>query len=309
MHSVETIHSFTQSGTLNSPTFGKVNYFVRTGPEIQWRKVGIARKTGMLITRDAKKFQRFNGLTPFDLFICVGEEPGNSILRSMENPRHDNFEVERIENEDKRKAAEKAYEAFSQEIRELLAELAPLKVEQTSLIDDLDDLFQLPDFEESVDGEGNEASTKPKISGVRTTKPSRTLRPTKHGTGTGKGVKRTPAGKHKPPPWLGKELFDSNGSAVIVTSWKDVTQTEHLRIVPQGSNSSKALVYLTVAAPGDYILDLFRAGEQDIQFLAIKDERSKRIKTTKENERVTLELQIEPRDLDYAIDGVTHVVS
>jgi hypothetical protein len=167
----------------------------------------------------------------------------------------------------------------------------------------------LLDAEEDVDGDGDEASTKPKISQVRTTKPSRTLRPTKKGTGTGKGGKRTSAGNIKPPPWLGKELFDSNGSAVIVTSWKNVTQTEHLRIVPQDSNSGKVTVFLTVATPGEYILDLFRAGEQDVEFLAIQDDFSKRINTTKENERVKLELQIEPRDLDYAIDGVTHVVS
>ena len=68
-------------------------------------------------------------------------------------------------------------------------------------------------------------------------------------------------------------------------------------------------MFLTVATPGEYILDLFRAGEQDVEFLAIQDDFSKRINTTKENERVKLELQIEPRDLDYAIDGVTHVVS
>jgi hypothetical protein len=294
MYSVETIHSSTQSGVLESPTFGNVDYFVRTGPEIQWKKVGIARKSGMLITRDAENYKRFSNNTNFDLFICVGEEPGNDILRSMENPRHDSFSSDRIEDEDERKAAKKAYNTFSEEVKALLAELAPLVVQETSIIDDLDDLLKLPDSEENLEGEGDESSTKPKISGVKTTHPTRIFKP-KKGKGTG-GKGRGKGGRGKRRWWHG----------ALSSAWKGASDAEALRVVPESGIPGSVNVFLTVSKPGKYSLELFRAGESEHELIATKSE--KVFTTTVTNERVNLPLKLEPKDLAFAIEGVIHVV-
>lgn len=297
MYSVETIHSPTQSGVLNSPTFGNVDYFVRTGTEIQWKKVGIARKSGMLITRDAENYKRFSNNTNFDLFICVGEEPGNNFLRSMENPRHDSFSLDRIEDEDERKAAKKAYNAFSEEVKALLAELAPLIVEHTSIIDDLDDLLKLPDSNENLAGEGDEASTKAKISGIRTTHPTRMLKPTK-----GKGTRPKPikpGGKVKRLWWHGK----------LTSSWTDVSQAQSLRVVPKVGGSGLVSVFLTVPNPGKYSLALYRAGESENQLIKVDKPTSVFFQVSEPNQRVELNPQLDPKDLAFAIEGLIHVVS
>jgi hypothetical protein len=297
MYSVETIHSPTESGVLNSPTFGNVDYFVRTGPEIQWKKVGIARKSGMLITRDAENYKRFSNNTNFDLFICVGEEPGNNILRSMENPRHDSFSLDRIEDEDERKRVKKAYNTFSEQVKELLAELAPLIVEQTSIIDDLDDLLKLPDSDENLASEGDEASTKAKISGIRTTHPTRMLRPTK-GKDTGRKP-RKPGGKVKRLWWHGS----------LTSSWSEVSQAQSLRVVPQTGSSRLVSVFLTVPIPGKYCLELYRAGESENQFIRVDKPSSVSFEVKEPNQRVELKPQLDPKDLAFAIEGLIHVVS
>lgn len=297
MYSVETIHSSTKSGVLESPTFGNVDYFVRTGPEIQWKKVGIARKSGMLITRDAENYKRFSNNTNFDLFICVGEEPGNNILRSMENPRHDTFSLDRIEDEDEKKAAKKAYNAFSEEVKALLAELAPLIVEQTSIIDDLDDLLKLQDSNENLADEGDEASTKAKLSGVRTTHPTRMLKPAK---GKGHGKKSVkPGGKKKRPWWHG----------ALTSRWSDVSQAQALRVVPKVASSGLVSVFLTAPLPGKYCLELYRAGESENQFIRVEQPSSMFFEIKEPNQRVELKPQLDPKDLAFAIEGLIHVVS
>ena len=309
MYSVETIHSSTKSGVLVSPTFGNVDYFVRTGPDIQWKKVGIARKSGMLITRDAENYKRFSNNTNFDLFICVGEEPGNNILRSMENPRHDTFSLDRIENEEEKKAAKKAYIAFSEEIKVLLAELAPLIVEETSIIDDLDDLLKLPNSDENLDGGGDEASTKPKISGVRTMRPTRVLKPKKGETGKGTGKGRRTAGSGGSPWWARTGIVDSNGSAVLSSSWKDVSEVRYLRVVPRAGEPELLTVFLDVEDPGSYVLELYKAGETENQIIAVTDQESKCLTTTTPNERAKLEIKVNSKDLVFAIEGLIRVVS
>lgn len=297
MYSVETIHSPTQSGVLNSPTFGNVDYYVRTGPEIQWKKVGIARKSGMLITRDAENYKRFSNNTNFDLFICVGEEPGNNVLRSMENPRHDSFSLDRIEDEGERKAAKKAYNTFSDEVKALLAELAPLIVEQTSIIDDLDDLLKLPDSNENLASAGDEASTKAKISGIRTTRPIRMLKP-KKGKETGVTRKKS-GGKVKRPWWHGE----------LTSDWTDVSQAQLLRVVPDAEGSGLVKVFLTVPDPGKYCLELYKAGESENQLIQVANGSSLSFEVKEPNQRVELKPYLDPKDLTFAIEGLIRVVS
>lgn len=124
-----------------SDTFGKYFFAIRVGEELPSRKIGIARKTGMLITKNPPKLQRFSGVRNFDLFVCVIGQDGSQVLRDLENPSHDKFEFERITNEKKRKSHEKKYRAFEKELRALINSHAALDASSEMAIQDFEEFF------------------------------------------------------------------------------------------------------------------------------------------------------------------------
>lgn len=59
-------------------------------------RVGFVRNTGMLITTQQRNLVRFPRFRDFAA-LCVFEDPhGNELLRMMENPQHDQFEPDRL---------------------------------------------------------------------------------------------------------------------------------------------------------------------------------------------------------------------
>jgi hypothetical protein len=89
-------HTPEKAGVLRSKPFGRVSWYMRTGEDVSWRGVGIARQNGMLITEMPQGLLKFPGTKPFDLFLCVEGESGSRILRSIEDPSHTKFEFDRI---------------------------------------------------------------------------------------------------------------------------------------------------------------------------------------------------------------------
>ena len=66
-------------------------------------RVGFVRRTGMLVTAQQSNLIRFPGYRDFAA-LCVFEDPaGNELLRRMENPRHDQFEPDRLPEEDRQR--------------------------------------------------------------------------------------------------------------------------------------------------------------------------------------------------------------
>jgi hypothetical protein len=128
-------------GVRESESFGAYFFAIRTTDSLTEKRVGIARKTGMLITKRPKKLERFSGVKNFDLFICVTGQKGSSILRDLENPSHDAFEFDRVANPAKRKSHTKAYEIFEAEVRALIDEFASLDSVSDFFVDDLNDLL------------------------------------------------------------------------------------------------------------------------------------------------------------------------
>lgn len=128
-------------GERESESFGTYFYAIRTSDSLTEKRVGVARKTGMLITKRPKKLERFSGVKNFDLFICVTGQTGSSILRDLENPSHDAFEFDRVANPTKRKSHIRAYETFEKEVRALIDEFASLDSVSDFFVDDLNDLL------------------------------------------------------------------------------------------------------------------------------------------------------------------------
>lgn len=172
-----------RSGTKVSRFFGKYDWFARVDEsDLNTRKVGIARATGMLITRRPEGLVRFNGVKHFDIFVCVTGETGSDILRAFENPEHDKFEFFRVKDATKRKIYTDAYEGFVSEIRDLISEIASYDIVDEAQTSDLNHLFggdnddsggdDLSEYTEklsidtknrryAIDGESGPKSTKP----------------------------------------------------------------------------------------------------------------------------------------------------
>lgn len=83
-------------------------------------KVAFVRRTGMLVTTRQQGLIRFPGFRDFAA-LCVFEDPeGNELLRRMENPKHDQFEPERLPKEERdrgRRALKRVTEWVRSEIR------------------------------------------------------------------------------------------------------------------------------------------------------------------------------------------------
>ncbi len=128
-------------------------------------KVGLMRKTGMLITTRQSGLIRFRGMRDF-IAICRFEgDEGNELLRKMENPRHDQFEPERIENDPKeqqrgRAALKRISDWIREEIRKVAAPDVPMEAGRLSELDRLlpDIAPEEPFGDDSGDGDEREPS-------------------------------------------------------------------------------------------------------------------------------------------------------
>ncbi|MDE0712020.1 MAG: hypothetical protein OXH60_07785 [Rhodospirillales bacterium] len=98
---------------------GHCKLWLRTSDGLPSR-VAFVRSTGMLVTTRQQGLIRFPGFRDFAA-LCVFEDPeGNELLRRMENPKHDQFEPERLPKEERdrgRKALKRVTEWVRTEIR------------------------------------------------------------------------------------------------------------------------------------------------------------------------------------------------
>lgn len=120
-------------------------------------KVGLIRKTGMLITAKQNKLLRFPNLQDFAAVLRFESEKGNELLRDMENPAHDQFEPERLDETRRPRGKRALNRVISWARRELNGVAAPPTMGTSEVVSELAHL--LPDIEpdESFgDGEGAE---------------------------------------------------------------------------------------------------------------------------------------------------------
>ena len=128
-------------GVKQSKEFGDFYWAMRVGERAPSKKVGIARKTGMLITRRPPEFLKFPGMGNFDIFICVTADEGSKVLRALENPAHDAFEYDRVGDPAKLEQIKRKYKVFASEVREIIREHATLSGDEEESTDDLNDLL------------------------------------------------------------------------------------------------------------------------------------------------------------------------
>ena len=138
---------------------GHCKLWVQVAEELP-SKVAFVRRTGMVITTQQRGLIRFPGFRKFAA-LCVFEDPeGNELLRRMENPRHDQFEPDRLP-ESERARGRRALNRITSWIRdEIRKEAGPPEGGAKTILSEL--AVFLPDFqpdepfeEASPDGTGN----------------------------------------------------------------------------------------------------------------------------------------------------------
>ena len=124
---------------------GQCRFRIQIGEGLP-RRVGLIRKSGMLITSEQRGLQRFPRTRDFAALCVFESDEANELLRRMENPRHDQFEPERLVDEGMRKEGRQALDRFVRWVRDSIREVAGQQSEEVS--EELDELAKyLPDEE------------------------------------------------------------------------------------------------------------------------------------------------------------------
>ena len=103
------------------------------------KQVGLIRNTGMMITAYQPGLRLFRGIGDFVAVCTCDNDAGNRLLRDMENPRHDAFEADWLE--DKAEDGKKALNELTDTIRRRINSII-LPAESDSVpIDEMGDFF------------------------------------------------------------------------------------------------------------------------------------------------------------------------
>ena len=161
---LEQARTFWEMSNVQNPTvekqdtdFGHCRLWIRVGEGLP-NRVAFVRSTGMIITTQQRNLIRFPGFRGFSA-LCVFEDPqGNEFLRRMENPRHDQFEPERLP-EDERARGRRALKRITDWIRSEIRRCAgPPEGGKKTVLSEL--AAYLPDYQpedsfEEVEPDGN----------------------------------------------------------------------------------------------------------------------------------------------------------
>lgn len=314
LKSVQTVHKFDEKGILPSKVFGNIDYFLRFNPDVQWKKVGIARKNGMLITREPVMLKTFSKVRQFDLFLCVSNEPGSTILKELENPTHDSFSFDRIDDLQEQKIKKAKYSEFVKEVKQFLEEKVPLIVTEEIDIQDLDDLFESNTPDDSEKSKTDEASTRIKISNEKELI-QKAKAPKKEGNGTGRG--RGQRGGTGKKIGTGGKIPDTNGDEIVTVGWEKTAQeAQNVRVVVRDASKPwDVTVFVTSPGPQKYALELIKSGDTDAVLIALKKPSSspdRHVVTfdgKPEGSRVALQFDLDVPVLDFAVEGILRDIS
>lgn len=117
------------------------------------KKVCVLRN-GMFITDRLNRLKMFSDFKDFVAVFHCQSTKGNELLRSMEPPRHDNFEPALLPTKEERKRGKKALEDLADWVKEMLKKHAKDPVSEVTVIDELKDFFG--DEGDGNDGKGTE---------------------------------------------------------------------------------------------------------------------------------------------------------
>jgi hypothetical protein len=308
LEAARTVLSPSQNGTLESESFGTTRWFIRTGELVSSKTVGLSRN-GMLITTTAKlmRSNSFTGLKPFDLFVSV-EGIGSAIMKSIENPEHNNIQFDRIDDDDERRGAERKYRVFVSELKALISIHASQESAGESFISDLDDLFGGSRVNNARSQKG-EISTELVLGKVKKSKiveGADTEVPDPESLGEGQGI----TGGDGEIDTKGGEIPDPDGQKDIDGMKVTGKQVRDFRVIRQTGSKNIVSIFLTPVFKGHFRLSVFRSGETEKEpiLLRLVGEKewvsSIELKAINLKNRISVTTEIRPEDFNFALEGV-----
>lgn len=314
--SIKTVLSPSHEGQSEIPGFGRIDWYIRTSDEINYRAVAISRQSGMLITKNAPQLLRFPGTKPFDMFIFVNEGEGSAALKRLENPAHDNFEFDRVKDSDDYSSINKKYNAFKNKIREILkSRVAVDSADEVQLSELSKLLFDLGSAEDkSANTERGSsmyistgAPPKPAIRGLGNTNDdnSQTVNGKSEGSKPGNRGGKKQSGNN-----LGegeRNVKVAGGEDDVDSSTKSRSQVQNLRVIRNRSNPNKASINFTATKTGQFSFALTVAGETESGKVTLVHENKSVDGLRLDIEspgRKLLEVEVKnPQDLNFAMEG------
>jgi hypothetical protein len=306
--SIETIINPDEQGKITIDQFGEVEWYLRLGEDVKWKKVGISRSIGMLITREPMWLRHFQGMKDFDMFICVKGQKGNELLKQLENPKHDAFEFDRISdlNEAEQVRSKSIYKKFTNQIRLILNEYARAELNDESTIDELANLFGQLSDDQKLSGSTDRG--KKIILSDNITAGKRKIN-----LSLGKGKKLSSKGKIGT---AGKKSNIKKPKMVSPGGEKDTgfvspnpkgnnIKLPNLRLVGISKDGMSATIYFTIPKNiKDRPIILYKKGETDTDLLDINGSNTV---SGKKNERIGVKLDFFEDVRNFVLEGAVNV--
>lgn len=307
--SIDTIRNYNYKGFEKVSGFGKLEWYLRVSDNSKWRKVGVSRRIGMLITRKAKDLVQFTGFKYFDMFVCVRGEEGNDILQKLENPQHTEFELNRINDlpkEEKDKII-KGYRRFTKKVRDVLKKYAATEISEEEDVDELAELFGeytntddvSKDIERGVEIHISDAP----LPSSESTKGSKKV-PGKIGKGSGK---KGGEGKNKKPGGTNEGEIETvvvgDGPLSATEKSGKKYDIKNLRVGNISSEGKNVTLYFDPPKVGKFHLKLSKIGELEIDYLEFdNNKKSTEIEINKKR-RVKIDLEMAEDISSYVLKG------
>lgn len=147
-----------QEEVYQDPDLGRCRLLICVGENFP-SKVALIRQTGMLITSQQKSLMRFRRVQEFCALCLFEDHSGNVLLRDMENPQHDQFEPERLEDS-KVEMGKQALGRVVKWIRDKIQEhAAPPEATEVESLNELENLLPILEPDDAFDiprGNGRE---------------------------------------------------------------------------------------------------------------------------------------------------------
>ncbi len=306
--SIDTIRHHDESGYQEIPGIGRIEWYLRLSNDVKWKKVGISRKIGMLITRKAKFLEQFAGFKFFDMFVCVKGQEGNNILQKLENPQHTDFELSRVDDlpENERLKIVSSYRRFTKKIKDVLKKYASSQTSDELIVDELAELFGEFSNDNDVSNDQERGLLiniadgplpKPKIdktkgSGTGTT-----------GTGSGEtggtGTVNEGGGKN---PGDFEIVVPGDGDKTSTELGKSL-QIQNLRIGQVSNEGRKITVFFDPPEIGKYYFNLAKKGEHGSAPILLKGNKKRCEIDITRKKRTKLEIELTENATEFVLEG------
>ena len=311
--SIKTILYPDETNVQELPGYGLIKWYLRIGEDLE-KRVGVARSSGMLITRRPPDLHVFRNVKQFDMFVCVSGMEGSDFLKTLENPQHDNFEYDRIRLPIEKKKAKTKYKRFTKRIRDIINDYAPLDIEEEELINDLGFLFSdVSDLENDTSAKVErgerllirDGAFKRKISSQSK---GNTTSQGGDGGGFGGGLqggdrtKSTTGGNISNPTGINPIRGDTEGNS---SKSNQKFLAKNLRVVHQ-RNTNKANVFFDSPVTGECFFSANIVGEngvENISFIYNGEKINSLILELTKNDRCRLEVEFAHNVSDVALEA------